>query len=40
MNMQQLEYWEGRPEYATLEEIAAEQGITDAKALPGEGGSK
>jgi NADH-quinone oxidoreductase subunit I len=38
-NMQQLEYWDGRPEYKTLEESAAEQGITDKPALPG-GGAK
>jgi NADH-quinone oxidoreductase subunit I len=40
MNMQQLEYWEGRPEYATLEEIAEEHGISDSKSLPPGGGTK
>lgn len=33
-DMQQLEYWEGRPEYASLEELAAKKQIGQGKALP------
>lgn len=33
MNMQQLEYWEGKPEYATLEESAAEHGMLPVAEL-------
>jgi NADH-quinone oxidoreductase chain I len=34
-NMQELEYWQGRPEYKTLEETAAKAGLME---LPGEKG--
>jgi NADH-quinone oxidoreductase subunit I len=34
-NMQQLEYWEGRPEYQSLEEKHAAIDAPDTKALPG-----
>ena len=37
-NMQQLEYWDGRPEYKTLEEPAAEQGIDGQAGAAGREG--